>query len=106
MLNKIANGNLMVTMYSSGLPEKVVPLALEMEVTNNAPLYNTIMDLSEFNTLIEKATNYRDDRLDMDSYSEEEKQKIREYYEKLRKTILNGKPKITIKIELETYEQV
>lgn len=101
-MEQIKENNLIWTKRHTGLPYVISPMSVEFKVVNNNSLYNTIIKESKFNDLIEKELNKGID--DLECYTEEHKQKQLNELNKYKQVIRDSKIKITIKIELESYD--
>lgn len=91
------NSECFVTKYSVGREDKIVPMALELEVKKGSDLFDSILSFSEFNKLKEKQLNYNPE-------GAENSKNYKKYRKRFLKDMKDTNLKITIKIELEKYE--
>jgi len=101
-MKEFDNSEVTVTRLSKKIFDISIPLAMELEVNNGSDLYESIMSFSGFQKYINKTL---EEKPETGKVSRAYDLKIEEAYEKLKHDIVfAGKPKITIKIELEKYE--
>ena len=101
-MTEFDNSEITVTKLSKKLFDVSIPLAMELEVKSGSDLYDSIMEFSGFQKYISKTL---EETPETGKISRSFDLKIEAAYEKLKKDIVfAGKPKITIKIELEKYE--
>ena len=102
-MKELNNSEITITKLSKKLFDVSVPLSMELKVNNGSDLYDSIIEYSGFQKYVNKTLDEQPEGLGKISRSYDVK--ITEAYEKLKKDIVfAGKPKITIKIELEKYE--
>lgn len=94
--------NLIITKLTRGLENRLVPFAMEFDVISNNSLYNTILEVSEFNKAKDNFVKSLD--ADFEGYTAAYFDKMKAYNERIKQLINSGNVKITIKIELEKYE--
>ena len=93
----IENSEVKVLKTIVGKEEKIVPLAMELEVKNESDLYSSIMSFSRFE-------DFKNKQLTVMYPAEKHYEKSQERLVELIKDCEGTKVKITIKIGLEKYE--
>jgi len=100
---EVKENNLILTEKSIGIEKRVVPVSMKFNVVKGNSLFNQIMTMSGFSQFIEDELN-SEFNVDFEGYKPEYVEKLKQEDLKLKEIIRKSQPKITIKIELETYE--
>lgn len=102
-MHNVQENNLTLVKKSLGVEERKVPVSMEFNVVKNNSLFNQLMTMSGFSKFVEDKLN-SEFNVDFEGYKPEYVEKLKEEDLKLKEIIRKSQPKITIKIELETYE--